>query len=96
MEALRDEVDEITLEDPRETKNTKPLEEVTLIYIHPDYPDRHVMIGTELTEELRNALVEFLKKNYYVFAWSQGDVLGIDPQVFIKKLFTNPGHSLVC
>ncbi|GFS42920.1 hypothetical protein Acr_00g0082570 [Actinidia rufa] len=40
-----------------EIKNTKPLEEVTPISIHPDYLDRHVMIGTELTEELCSALV---------------------------------------
>ena len=39
------------------------------------------MIRTELTEELRSALVEFLKKNYDVLVRSQGDVLGIDPHV---------------
>ena len=69
MEALRDEVEDTPLVDPRETKNTKPLEEVTPIFIHPDYLDRHVMIGTKLTEELQNALEDFLKKNYDVFAW---------------------------
>ena len=74
MEALRDEVEEINFVDPRETKNTKPLEEVTPMSIYPDHSNRHVMIETELTEELRNALVEFLKENYDVFAWSQGDV----------------------
>ena len=37
-----------------------------------------------------------MKKNYDVFAWSQGDVLGIDPQVAVHKLFTNSDHSLVC
>ena len=58
MEAFRDEVDEITLEDPREIENTKPLEEVIPISIHPNYLDCHVMIGTELTEELQKALVE--------------------------------------
>ena len=82
--------------DPRESKNTKPLEEVILVFIHPDYPDCRVMIGTELTEELRSALVEFSKKNYDVFAWSQGDVPGIDPQVTMHKLFTNLDHLLVC
>ena len=70
MDALRDD-EEITHVDPRETENTKSLEEVTTISIHPDYPDCHVMIGTELTKELQNALVEF-SKNYDVFAWSQG------------------------
>ncbi|GFY99885.1 hypothetical protein Acr_13g0012850 [Actinidia rufa] len=47
---LRDEVEQLTLADPRETNNTKPLEEVVPISIHPDYPDRHIMIGTELTD----------------------------------------------
>ena len=70
MEALRDEMEEITLVDPRESENIKPLEEVTPVFIHPNHPNRKVMIITELTEELRIALVEFLKKNYDVFAWS--------------------------
>ena len=85
MEALRDEVKEIILVDPKETENTKPLEGVTPISIHPDYPNRHIIIGTELTEELRSALVEFLKKNYDVFAWSQGDIPRIDPQVTVTS-----------
>ena len=62
MEALRDEIEDTPLVDPRQMKNTKPLEEVTPISIHPNYLDFHVMIGTELTEELRNALVDFLEK----------------------------------
>ncbi|GFY93718.1 hypothetical protein Acr_09g0001640 [Actinidia rufa] len=92
---LRDEVERLTLVDPRETNNTKPLEEVVPISIHPDYPDRHIMIGTELTDELRFALVNFLKKNYDVFAWSQGDVPSIDPEIAMHKLFTNPESSPV-
>ena len=79
MEALRDEVEEIPLVDPRETENTKSLEEITPISMHPDYPDHHVMIKTKLIEELWSALVEFLKKHYDVFARSQGDVPKIDP-----------------
>ena len=72
MEALRDEVEDMTLANPRETKNTKPLEEVTSISIHPDFSDHHVMIEieTELSKELRTTLVESLKKNYDVFIWS--------------------------
>ena len=88
-------MDEITLEDLQKIENIKLLEEVTPISIHLDYPDRHVMIGTKLIEELRKALVEFLKKNYNVFAWSQGNILGIYPQVAIHKLFIDPNHLLV-
>ena len=92
MEALRDEVKEVTLADPRETKNIKPLEEVTPISIHPDFLDRHVIIGTKLIEQLLTSLVEFLKKNYDVFAWSQGDIPGIDPHMVVHKLFTDLDH----
>ena len=52
MTTLRDEIEEITLVDLRESEYTKPLEEVSPVSIHPDYPDHNVMIGTELTEEL--------------------------------------------
>ena len=52
MEALRDKVEEITLTDSGEIKNTKSLEEVAPISIHPDSPDCHIMIATKLTEEL--------------------------------------------
>ena len=95
MEALKDEAGEVTIVDPREIENTKPLEDVVLISIHLDYPDCHIMIGTELFEELRSTLVEFLKKNYDVFAWSQGDIPSIDPQVTVHRLFTDPDHPLV-
>jgi len=54
------------------------------------------MIGTELTDELRIALIDFLKKNSDVFAWSQGDVPSIDPEVAMHKLFTKPEYSPVC
>ena len=75
-----------------EIKNTKPFEKITSISIHADYTNHHVMIGTELTDGLRSTLTNFLKRNFDVFAWSQGDVLDIDPQVATQKLFTNPEY----
>ncbi|GFY91031.1 hypothetical protein Acr_07g0012270 [Actinidia rufa] len=94
-EVLRGEMEQLTLADPRETNNTKPVEEIVPISIHPDYPDRHIMIGTELTSELRFTLINFLKENSDVFAWSQRDVSGIDPEIAMHKLFTDPKHSPV-
>ncbi|GFS45359.1 hypothetical protein Acr_00g0095760 [Actinidia rufa] len=40
----------------------------------------------ELTDEFRFILINFLKKNCDVFAWSQGDVPGIDPEIAMHKL----------
>ena len=57
METLKDKVKEITLVDLRETENTKPLEEVAPISIHPNYPNRHVMIETE---ECWSSLVDII------------------------------------
>ena len=96
MEILRDEMEEITLVNPRESENAHPLEEVTLVSIHLNHPNCHIMIGTELTKELRIALVKFLKENYHIFAWSQGDVPGINLQVNTNRLFTNPDYPPVC
>ena len=59
MGKLRNAMGKLSLMDLRETKNTKPLKEVTPIYVHLDHPKRHVMIRTELVEELRDTLVEF-------------------------------------
>ena len=42
MEALMDEVEEINIVDTREIENTKLLEEVVPIFMHPEYPDHHV------------------------------------------------------
>ena len=44
------------------------------------------MIETELIEELQSALVEFLKKDCDVFAWSQGNIPRIDPYVWFDKI----------
>ena len=52
IEELIDEVETTPLLDPRDTENIKLLEEVTLIYIHPHHPNRHVMIRTKMTAEL--------------------------------------------
>ncbi|GFZ03479.1 hypothetical protein Acr_16g0001030 [Actinidia rufa] len=95
MREMRDEIGDTHFLDPRDTKNSKPLEEVTPISIHSNHLDRHVMIGAKLTKELRDTLVEFLKKNYDVFAWLQGDVPGIDPHIAVHKLFATPDHHLV-
>ncbi|GFY91030.1 hypothetical protein Acr_07g0012260 [Actinidia rufa] len=61
------------------------------------YYDCHVMIGTELTDKLRSALMYFLKRNFDVFAWSQGDILGINPHVATHTSYSpTPEHPIVC
>ena len=43
-------------------------------------------IWTTLSLKMRTKLVQFLKKNLDVFAWSYEDMLGISPKVIQHKL----------
>ena len=47
-------------------------------------------IGTTLSLEMKLMLVQFLKENLDVFAWSHEDMPGISPRVIEHKLNVNP------
>ncbi|XP_075650215.1 uncharacterized protein LOC142620788 [Castanea sativa] len=47
-------------------------------------------IGTALSPEMRTKLIQFLRKNQDVFAWSHEDMTGISRQVIQYKLNVNP------
>ena len=47
---------------------------------------RTTRIGMTLSPELRTRLVQFLKKNIYVFAWSHEDMPGISTKVILHRL----------
>ena len=45
-----------------------------------------IRIGTTLSPKMRTKLVQFLKENLDVFAWSHEDMPGISPKVIQHKL----------
>ena len=47
-------------------------------------------IGTALSPEIRARLVQFLKENLNVFAWSHEDMLGISSKAIQNRLNVNP------
>ena len=51
---------------------------------------RTTRIGTTLSLKIRTRLVQFLKKNLDVFAWSQEDMPGISPKVIQHRLNVDP------
>jgi len=51
---------------------------------------RTTRIGMTLSLEMRTRLVQFLKENLNVFAWSHEDILGISLKVIQHKLNVNP------
>ena len=52
-------------------------------------------IETTLGPEMRTRLIQFLKENLAVFAWSHEDMLGISPKVVQHKLNVNPERKPV-
>ena len=52
-------------------------------------------IGTMLSPEMRTKLIEFLKENLDVFAWSHEDMPGISPRIIQHKLNVDPERKPV-
>ncbi|XP_034212942.1 uncharacterized protein LOC117625504 [Prunus dulcis] len=80
-------------EDSREesiTSQAEPMEDLELISLYDDIPDRQVRICTSISPELRSDLVAFLRLNSEVFAWSYNDMPGISPDIISHRLSVNP------
>ncbi|GKV46564.1 hypothetical protein SLEP1_g53537 [Rubroshorea leprosula] len=58
--------------------------------LNPNVPERTVKIGTKLTEEERVELLEFLRVNQDVFAWTTDEMPGIPAELTVHKLSTDP------
>ena len=56
---------------------------------------RYTKVGADLEEKNKKDLIQFLKKNIGVFAWSHKDMPGIDPGVITHHLNICPSFELV-
>ena len=52
-------------------------------------PSKVLKIRTNLSEETRKAISEFLKQNMDVFTWAHSDKEGIDPSIMSHRLNIN-------
>ena len=73
-----------------------PIEELVEVQVDPDELRWVVKIGKNLESELVEQLIEFLKKNLDVFAWTYIDMVGIHPDVMCHRLNIDPQLKLVC
>ena len=72
----------------KEKDKVEALEEVELV------EGKTTRIGTTLSLKMRSMLIQFLKENLDIFAWSHEDMLGISPKVIEHKLNVNLEKSL--
>ncbi|XP_077232027.1 uncharacterized protein LOC143865807 [Tasmannia lanceolata] len=73
----------------------EPVEELTQVPLFGEDDDRTIQIGSLLTGKTRTNLVNFLKANADVFAWSALDMLGIPTNVAVQRLSVDPSHRPV-
>ncbi|KAG7552243.1 Retrotransposon gag domain [Arabidopsis thaliana x Arabidopsis arenosa] len=80
---------------PRFPSGQKEDDVIIEVVLEEDKPDRKVRIGATLTGEIKEALIELLRKNKTSFAWSAADMPGIDPGIICHKLNVDPSFKPV-
>ena len=78
-----------------EEKEENKMEALKIVALTKGETTKTTKIGTTLSPEMRMKLVQFLKENLDVFAWSHEDMPGISPKVIQHKLNVNPERKPV-
>ena len=76
----------------KEKEKVKALETMELVNKQTAKTTR---IGTTLSPEMKSRLVQFLKENLNIFAWSHEGMLDISTEVIQHRLNVDPERKLV-
>ena len=68
----------------------KPSEELDTIELEDGHPEKTTKIGASLPQKIKESLIQFLKNNMDVFAWSHENMPGINPSIISHKLNLTP------
>ena len=78
-----------------EEKEENKMEALETVVLAEDEITKTTRIGTTLSPGMRTRLIQFLKENLDVFAWSHEDMPGIPTKVIQHKLNVNPERKPV-
>ena len=73
-----------------EEKEEDKMEALETVALAEDETTKTTRIGTTLSPGMRTRLIQFLKENLDIFAWSHEDMPGISPKVIQHRLNVNP------
>ncbi|KAL0440389.1 UNVERIFIED_CONTAM: hypothetical protein Slati_2521900 [Sesamum latifolium] len=68
----------------------QPMEELLTVELIPGDPDKITKIGSKMKEDVREQVINCLRKNKDIFAWTSKDLEGIDPSVITHHLNLDP------
>ena len=91
MMALDEQVQTMSIEERRFV--TEPTEVLEDIPLEEGNPEKFTRIRTSIEEKTKQNLVQFLRENIDVFAWSHEDMPGIDPNVITHRLNVYPSSK---
>ncbi|KAL2250108.1 UNVERIFIED_CONTAM: Retrovirus-related Pol polyprotein from transposon 17.6 [Sesamum indicum] len=74
---------------PYEAEHLRPSEEYKAMQLAPEDPNKTTRIGSSMNDG-EMAMIDFLRKNADMFAWSPSDFTGIDPEVIVHRLNVGP------
>ena len=86
-------LDELEMHDEVFTR-PEPSEELEPVQLDND-PEHLAYIGSQLAEDIKGSLTQFLRQNKDVFAWKQADMGGIDPTIITHRLNISPSFKPV-
>ncbi|KAL0416287.1 UNVERIFIED_CONTAM: hypothetical protein Slati_3460600 [Sesamum latifolium] len=70
--------------------NVQPTEELLNIELIPGDPEKVTQIGSQMDEAIRKKVIQCLRRNVDVFAWTPQDLEGINPKVITHHLNIDP------
>ncbi|KAL0457959.1 UNVERIFIED_CONTAM: hypothetical protein Slati_0423100 [Sesamum latifolium] len=68
----------------------QPVEELLTVELIPGDPGKVTKIGSRMKEDVRDQVVNYLRKNKDIFAWTAQELEGIDPGVITHHLNLDP------
>ena len=93
MLAMDEQIQTMNIEEKRTA--VEPTEALENIVLDECNLERYTRVGADLEGKNKKVLVQFLKKNTDVFAWSHEDMPGIDPGVITHRLNICPSFKPV-
>ena len=93
IEATEEDTRTFVAEDMRrdhKNEGVSPAKHTKKVPLCEDVPDHLVIIGKELEEHEEVRLIQFLRNNQDVFAWSSSDLLGVSREIIEHTLTVNP------
>ena len=78
-----------------EEKEEEKVETLETVELVDEEPSKTTSIGTTLSSKMRIRLVQFLKENLEIFAWSHEDMPDISTEVIQHRLNVEPKKKLI-